>query len=60
MVDSLLSEENVRSRGLFSYSYVNKLIQENLMSFNKMQEVIGFKDYFEMEKKYAKNKSHKN
>ena len=38
----------------------NKLIQENLMSFNKMQEVIGFKDYFEMEKKYAKNKSHKN
>ena len=29
MVDSLLSEENVRSRGLFSYSYVNKLIQDD-------------------------------
>ena len=37
----------------------NKFKQNNILSFEEIQEIIGFKDYFNLEKKYMNNKNEK-
>jgi len=37
----------------------NNFKQNNILSFEEIQEIIGFKDYFKLEKKYMNNKNDK-